>query len=65
MRGTSFGVTELEWNSAELIIRQFHRKIRFVSSGNGSRRWSAVRLARGVTSATFILKFEGCYTAMP
>src|ERR1700682_645854 len=62
-RGTSFGVTtELELELATLITTAvpFIEKIRLVSSGTEATM-SAVRLARGVTSRDFILKFEGCY----
>lgn len=61
--GTSFGApTELENQLAELILsnNRFIEKIRFVSSGTEAVM-SAVRLARGYTSRTKIVKFEGCY----
>jgi glutamate-1-semialdehyde 2,1-aminomutase len=61
--GTSFGApTELENELAELIIKNnpFIEKIRFVSSGTEAVM-SAVRLARGFTGRSRILKFEGCY----
>lgn len=61
--GTSFGApTRLENELASLIITNhtFIEKIRFVSSGTEAVM-SAVRLARGYTGKTKILKFEGCY----
>ena len=61
--GTSFGApTELENKLAELIINNhpFIEKIRFVSSGTEAVM-SAIRLARGNTKRSKIIKFEGCY----
>jgi glutamate-1-semialdehyde 2,1-aminomutase len=61
--GTSFGApTRLENELAELIVSNnpFIEKIRFVSSGTEAVM-SAIRLARGATGRTKILKFEGCY----
>ena len=61
--GTSFGApTELENKLADLIISNnpYIEKIRFVSSGTEAVM-SAIRLARGFTGRTKILKFEGCY----
>ena len=61
--GTSFGApTELENQLAELILsnNKFIEKIRFVSSGTEAVM-SAIRLARGFTGRSKILKFEGCY----
>ncbi|MDP2385174.1 MAG: glutamate-1-semialdehyde 2,1-aminomutase [Bacteroidota bacterium] len=61
--GTSFGApTELENDLAKLILsnNSFIEKIRFVSSGTEAVM-SAIRLARGFTGKTKILKFEGCY----
>jgi glutamate-1-semialdehyde 2,1-aminomutase len=61
--GSSFGApTELENKLAELILtfNTFIEKIRFVSSGTEAVM-SAIRLARGYTGRTKILKFEGCY----
>lgn len=61
--GTSFGApTALENDLAELILSNnpFIDKIRFVSSGTEAVM-SAIRLARGYTGRTKILKFEGCY----
>ena len=62
-RGTSFGApTELEIEIAELIRSALPsvEKLRMVSSGTEATM-SALRLARGVTGRTRILKFEGCY----
>lgn len=62
-KGTSFGApTALENELAELIIsnHSYIEKIRFVSSGTEAVM-SALRLARGVTGKTKIIKFEGCY----
>jgi glutamate-1-semialdehyde 2,1-aminomutase len=61
--GTSFGApTELENELAKLIIsnNKYVEKIRFVSSGTEAVM-SAIRLARGYTGKSKILKFEGCY----
>ncbi len=61
--GTSFGApTRLENELAELILtfNSYIEKIRFVSSGTEAVM-SAIRLARGYTGRTKILKFEGCY----
>ena len=62
-KGTSFGApTQLENQLAELIISNnpFIERIRFVSSGTEAVM-SAIRLARGYTGRSKILKFEGCY----
>lgn len=61
--GSSFGApTALENQLAELIIsnHSYLEMIRFVSSGTEAVM-SALRLARGVTGRSKILKFEGCY----
>jgi len=61
--GTSFGApTALENQLADLIIsnHSYIEKIRFVSSGTEAVM-SALRLARGVTGKSKIIKFEGCY----
>jgi glutamate-1-semialdehyde 2,1-aminomutase len=61
--GSSFGApTRLENELAELIISNnpFIDKIRFTSSGTEAVM-SAIRLARGYTNRTKIVKFEGCY----
>jgi glutamate-1-semialdehyde 2,1-aminomutase len=61
--GTSFGTpTERESELAELIasmMPSIHR-LRFVSSGTEATM-AAVRLARGFTQRSKILKFAGCY----
>jgi glutamate-1-semialdehyde 2,1-aminomutase len=62
-RGTSFGApTELEVELAELVARLIPsiEKLRLTSSGTEATM-SALRLARGFTSRSKILKFEGCY----
>ena len=61
--GTSFGApTRLENELAELILsnNRYLEKIRFVSSGTEAVM-SAIRLARGVTGKSKVLKFDGCY----
>ena len=61
--GTSFGApTRSEVELARLIVdnHRFIEKIRFVSSGTEAVM-SAIRLARGKTGKTKIVKFEGCY----
>ena len=62
-RGTSFGAnTEIEVKFARLITEIFPsiEKVRMVSSGTEAAM-SAVRLARGYTKKSKIIKFEGCY----
>ena len=61
--GTSFGApTKLENELAKLILdnNPFIEKIRFVNSGTEATM-SAIRLARGYTGKSKIIKFEGCY----
>jgi glutamate-1-semialdehyde 2,1-aminomutase len=61
--GTSFGApTARESDLAEAIRRALPsvQKVRMVSSGTEATM-SALRLARGVTGRTRILKFDGCY----
>jgi glutamate-1-semialdehyde 2,1-aminomutase len=61
--GTSFGApTELELNLAEEVIDAVPsiEMVRMVSSGTEATM-SAIRLARGVTGRTRLVKFEGCY----
>lgn len=61
--GTTFGApTNLEIKLAEKIKAAYPYvdKVRFVSSGTEATM-SAVRLARGVTKKSIIVKFEGCY----
>lgn len=61
--GTSFGTPtyrEVELGRLFLKNNRFVEKIRFVSSGTEAVM-SALRLARGVTGRSKIIKFEGCY----
>ena len=61
--GISFGVPTKRGNAlAKLILdnNRFIEKIRFVSSGTEAVM-SAIRLARGVTGRTKVIKFDGCY----
>ncbi|MFT7452757.1 MAG: glutamate-1-semialdehyde 2,1-aminomutase [Patescibacteria group bacterium] len=62
-KGTSFGApTRLGNELGKLIVdnHRFVEKIRFVSSGTEAVM-SAIRLARGVTGKSKVVKFEGCY----
>jgi glutamate-1-semialdehyde 2,1-aminomutase len=62
-KGTSFGACHpLEAELAERVRDLYPscEKLRFVSSGTEATL-SALRLARGATGRSFILKFEGCY----
>jgi glutamate-1-semialdehyde 2,1-aminomutase len=62
-RGTSYGApTELEIEMAEEIIAAVPsiEMVRMVNSGTEATM-SAIRLARGVTGRTKLVKFEGCY----
>ena len=62
-RGLSFGApTAAELEIAELITRLVPsiEKVRLVSSGTEATM-SAIRLARGFTGRSKIIKFEGCY----
>ncbi len=62
-RGTSYGApTELEVELAELIANAYPsiEKVRLTSSGTEATM-SAIRLARGFTGRSEIVKFEGCY----
>lgn len=62
-KGTSFGAnTEIEVKFARLITEIYPsiEKVRMVSSGTEATM-SAVRLARGYTKKSKIIKFEGCY----
>ena len=62
-KGTSYGLsTALEAELAELIKRAFPsiELLRMVNSGTEAVM-STVRLARGYTGRTKVLKFEGCY----
>jgi glutamate-1-semialdehyde 2,1-aminomutase len=61
--GLSFGApTEMELEMADLLADQLPsmEKVRLVSSGTEATM-SAIRLARGHTGRTLLLKFEGCY----
>jgi len=62
-RGLSFGApTELETEIAELLARLVPGldMVRLVSSGTEATM-SALRLARGATGRSHVVKFEGCY----
>src|SRR5918911_3304551 len=62
-RGTSYGApTELEMEIAEEIIDAVPsiEMVRMVNSGTEATM-SAIRLARGATGRTKLVKFEGCY----
>src|SRR5690606_6716001 len=61
--GLSFGApTEAEIDIAEAIVARIPsiEKVRLVSSGTEATM-SAIRLARGATGRSKIIKFEGCY----
>ncbi|MGO9444417.1 MAG: glutamate-1-semialdehyde 2,1-aminomutase [Thiobacillaceae bacterium] len=61
--GLSFGApTELELEMAEWLVGALPglEKVRLVSSGTEATM-SAIRLARGFTGRSKIIKFEGCY----
>ena len=61
--GLSFGApTELEIALAEMLVRRMPslELVRLVSSGTEATM-SALRLARGYTGRSKIIKFEGCY----
>ena len=62
-KGTSFGTPNRLGNElGKLIVdnNRFIEKIRFVSSGTEAVM-SAIRLARGVTGKSKVIKFDGCY----
>lgn len=62
-RGTSYGApTELELEMAEEIVDAVPsiEMVRMVNSGTEATM-SAIRLARGVTGKSKLVKFEGCY----
>jgi glutamate-1-semialdehyde 2,1-aminomutase len=62
-RGTSYGAPcEAEVELAERVVRLVPgiERVRFVSSGTEATM-SALRLARGFTARSKILKFDGCY----
>ena len=61
--GLSFGApTEMELEMAELLAKLLPgmEKVRLVSSGTEATM-SAIRLARGFTGRSKLIKFEGCY----
>jgi glutamate-1-semialdehyde 2,1-aminomutase len=63
VHGLSFGApTEIEIDMAETLIRRLPSMelVRLTSSGTEATM-SALRLARGYTGRSKILKFEGCY----
>jgi len=63
VHGLSFGApTEIEIVMAETLVRRLPsiEMVRLVSSGTEATM-SALRLARGYTNRSKILKFEGCY----
>ena len=63
LRGLSFGAPNvMETELAEEICKLFPHvdRVRFTSSGTEATM-SALRLARGYTKRTKIIKFEGCY----
>ncbi|MBN2539176.1 MAG: glutamate-1-semialdehyde 2,1-aminomutase [Deltaproteobacteria bacterium] len=62
-KGTSYGApTEMEIEMAKLIVGAIPAidMVRMVSSGTEATM-SAIRLARGYTNRSRIIKFEGCY----
>ncbi|HEV8019974.1 MAG TPA: aminotransferase class III-fold pyridoxal phosphate-dependent enzyme, partial [Candidatus Lustribacter sp.] len=62
-RGTSYGApTEAETELAELVIAMVPsiERVRFCSSGTEATM-SALRLARGFTGRSKVIKFAGCY----
>lgn len=61
--GTSYGApTELEVEMAKMVVDAVPsiEKVRMVSSGTEATM-SAIRLARGYTGRSKLIKFEGCY----
>ena len=63
VHGLSFGApTEAEIELAETLVQRLPsiEKVRLVSSGTEATM-SAIRLARGATGRSKIIKFEGCY----
>ncbi|MFH1963977.1 MAG: glutamate-1-semialdehyde 2,1-aminomutase [Acidobacteriota bacterium] len=62
-KGTSYGApTEVEVRMAEIICEMVTsiQKVRLVSSGTEATM-TALRLARGYTGRSKLIKFEGCY----
>ena len=63
IKGTTFGAPTTRETSLGKAIRAFFpsmEKMRFVNSGTEATM-SAIRLARGATKRSIIVKFEGCY----
>ncbi|RAP26290.1 glutamate-1-semialdehyde-2,1-aminomutase [Candidatus Marinamargulisbacteria bacterium SCGC AG-333-B06] len=61
--GTTFGAPTYLETELALAIKSFYPyvdKVRFVSSGTEASM-SAIRLARGVTKRSIVVKFKGCY----
>jgi len=61
--GTSFGApTPAEITLAEMVVEAVPsvEKVRFVNSGTEATM-SAIRLARGYTNRSVVVKFDGCY----
>lgn len=62
-RGTSYGAPVAAEVELGELVREFFpsmERLRFVNSGTEATM-SAVRLARGYTGRSLLLKFEGCY----
>ncbi|MGE0267477.1 MAG: glutamate-1-semialdehyde 2,1-aminomutase [Candidatus Omnitrophota bacterium] len=62
-RGTSFGATTREEIETARLVTGFVpsiEKVRFVNSGTEATM-SAIRLARGFTGKSMLIKFDGCY----
>jgi glutamate-1-semialdehyde 2,1-aminomutase len=62
-KGTSFGAPTSAETSLALRVQEFFpsmEKLRFVNSGTEACM-SAIRLARGFTGRSLLVKFEGCY----
>lgn len=63
VNGTSFGTPTVQENKLAKLVVDNHPhidKIRFVSSGTEAVM-SALRLARGFTGRSKVIKFDGCY----
>lgn len=61
--GMSFGAPTIHGNKLGQLMIEHHQyleKVRFVSSGTEAVM-SAIRLARGYTGRSKVVKFEGCY----
>ncbi len=62
-KGTSYGAPTASETTLAELVKAFYSsidKVRFVSSGTEATM-SAIRLVRGVTNRSYILKFKGCY----